>query len=97
MLLDPHRKKMATIIVGNIGTAPKRVHEDFVQRIGEDSKGREYETPDDDDESMMGIEAAMEEFSNALSDKDFKRAARAFQNAMYMCDMGDMPEGSSED
>ena len=82
MLLQPHRKKMVTVIVDRI-TAPKRGERPNVQELGEESETGEYKTPSDDE--LMGLESALSDFSKAMEAKDFRTAALAFRDAMSMC------------
>jgi len=95
MLLDPQRKKIATLIVGKLKTAPKSgPKEDFVQALGESSDTGEFETPED--ESMVGLSSAMEDLAKALEAKDFTQAARVFSDAMYLCQDSKEPEGEGK-
>lgn len=88
MLLSPNRKKMATIIVSGASSP------DFVQKLGEESKTGEFELPKD--EASLPVETAMEEFLDAVEKKDAKAMAKAFKNAMYICEGGEPESEASE-
>ncbi len=80
MLLMPNRKKVATIIVQ--GLKPKA---DFIQELGTENGTGEYKMPENEG-SSMGLEAAMDDFLRAMDRKDAGGMARAFKNAMLLCD-----------
>ncbi len=83
MLLMPNKKKIATIIVAGLG---KRAMDDsHVQKMGEESGTGEYKLPEDTS-SNDGIEAAMDDFLRAADRKDAKAMARAFKNALVLCE-----------
>lgn len=85
MLLMPNKKKVASIIVASLGHR-RASEEPHVQKLGEDSGTGEYKIPEPEDESAMGLESAMEEFLRAADKKDARGMARAFRNALVLCD-----------
>jgi hypothetical protein len=84
VLLMPNKKKIASVIVA--GMKPK---EDFVQKMGEENGTGSYKLPEkEDDGDSMGLESAMEAFLSAADKKDPKGMAKAFKNAMVLCEEG---------
>lgn len=83
MLLMPNKKKIATIIVSGLGGRKK---DDFVQGMGEENGTGEYKLPEEDSDDSMGLEAAMDDFLRAVDKKDAAGMARAFKNAMVLCE-----------
>lgn len=82
VLLMPNKKKIASTIV--MSMRPKK---DFVQEMGEENGTGEYKLPEsDDDDALMGLEAAMDDFIKATDQKDAKGMAKAFKLAMYLCE-----------
>lgn len=88
MLLMPNKKKVASVIVASM-TKPK----DFVQKLGDENGTGEYKVPEGE-ESYDSLEAAMDEFLKAAESKDAKAMAKAFRNAMVLCDEQE-PEGEA--
>lgn len=83
----PNRKKVASVIVAKLSGRPAASSESHVQKMGEDSGTGSYVLPEDDDDSGVPLEAAMDDFLRAVEKKDAAAMARAFRNAMVLCDM----------
>ena len=79
MLLLPHKKKMATIIVA--GLKPKK---DYVQAIGEESDTGSFKVPEGE-AGPTGLEAAMGSFLSAVEAKDTAAMAEALKEAVSYC------------
>ena len=83
-MLMPNKKKIASVIVAGM-SKPK---DDHVQKLGEESDTGSYELPEKEEESV-GLESAMDSLMKAFAAKDAKAMAKAFRNALVLCEDGE--------
>ena len=93
MLLMPNKKKVASIIVASLG----KKKPDHVQRLGDEAETGSYKTEREEDGESHGLEAAMEDWLKAAERKDAKGMARAFKNALVLCEEHTEEPSETED
>lgn len=90
---------MATLIIGRIKPGgPSSDKPDFVQKVGE--PGYDQEMPpvgEEKDPSEAGLEAAMEDFIDALHSKDAMSAVAAFKSLFDICDSDDSDDEDEDE
>lgn len=87
------KKKIANTVVGKLKESNP---DDFVQKIGEEAViAREVPVEGEEDLSMA-LEAAAEEFADAVEKKDPKQIVETLKALMELCEM-DEEEAEEED
>lgn len=80
MIIAPQKKKLAMLIVERMGKKP-----DFIQKLGDESKGPSMENEVEMDDSMA-VETIAEDILKAIESKNAKELAICLKDFFVMVD-----------